>query len=160
MAGTQAAPLPEGEGSKKSVDFQLNLVPFIDLLSVLISFLLMTSVWTQVSKIDVQNAPNQPSLEPQEVDPAPKLDLTVLVSRDGYTVSVQGGVVKTIEKRGEDYDKETLSHALGELRAAHPENEDIVVSVDDQVSYQDLIEVMDTALAEKLTKISVQGTEG
>lgn len=43
MAGG-GAPVPEGGSGKKSVDFQLNMVPFIDLLSVLISFLLMTSV--------------------------------------------------------------------------------------------------------------------
>jgi len=45
MAGG-GAPVPEGGNGKKSVDAQLNMVPFIDLLSVLISFLLMTSVWT------------------------------------------------------------------------------------------------------------------
>ena len=64
MAGGGGPPVPEGGGGKKSVDFQLNLIPFIDLLSVLISFLLMTSVWTQVAKIDVRQSPNLPSDEP------------------------------------------------------------------------------------------------
>ena len=37
-------------GGRRSVDHALNMVPFIDLLSVLITFLLMTSVWSQVAK--------------------------------------------------------------------------------------------------------------
>jgi biopolymer transport protein ExbD len=45
MAGG-GAPQPTSGSGKKSVDFQLNMIPFIDLLSVLISFLLMTFVWT------------------------------------------------------------------------------------------------------------------
>ena len=57
MAGG-GAPVPEGGGGKKPVDFQINLIPCIDLLSVLISFLLMTSVWTQIAKIDVKQKPS------------------------------------------------------------------------------------------------------
>jgi biopolymer transport protein ExbD len=53
MAGG-GAPQPTSAGGKKSVDFQINLIPMIDLLSVLISFLLMTFVWTQIVKIDVK----------------------------------------------------------------------------------------------------------
>jgi biopolymer transport protein TolR len=34
-----------GGGRGKSQNFDLNLVPFIDLLSVLITFLLVTAVW-------------------------------------------------------------------------------------------------------------------
>jgi biopolymer transport protein TolR len=40
-------------GGRKAVDFTLNLVPTIDLLSVLIAFLLITAVWSQVSRIKV-----------------------------------------------------------------------------------------------------------
>ena len=39
-----AAPTPTGKGGKKALDAALNLVPFIDLLSCCISFLLITAV--------------------------------------------------------------------------------------------------------------------
>ena len=42
-----------GEGGKKSIQADLNLVPFIDFLSVLISFLLVSAVWTQLARINV-----------------------------------------------------------------------------------------------------------
>ena len=65
-----------GDGKKKSVDFELNLVPFIDLMSAMISFLLITAVWTQVAKIDVKQTPNLPS----EDTPPPPPHSTVACS--------------------------------------------------------------------------------
>src|SRR5689334_20294885 len=133
MAGGGGPPVPEGGGGKKSVDFQLNLVPFIDLLSVLISFLLMTSVWTQVAKIDVKQSPNQISDDPQPPEnPEEKLNLTLLVKATGYSIMVKGAVVKDIEKKGEDYDVATLTESLKQQRAEHPENEEIIVTVEDK----------------------------
>ena len=108
MAGGGGPPVPEGSGGKKPVDFQLNLIPFIDLLSVLISFLLMTSVWTQTARIEVRQSPNLPSDEPPEQEEE-KLNLTVIIKGSGYTVQKKNAVVKEIEKQGEDYDTETLS---------------------------------------------------
>ena len=88
MAGGGGPPVPEGGGGKKSVDFNLNLVPFIDLMSAMISFLLITAVWTNVAKIDVKQTPNLPS---EDTPPPPpeeeKLNLTLLIKSTGYTVT-------------------------------------------------------------------------
>lgn len=160
MAGGGGPPIPEGGGGKKAVDFQLNLIPCIDLLSVLISFLLMTSVWTQVAKIDVKQSPNQISEDPTPPEnPEEKLNLTVLVKGSGYSIMVKGAVVKEIEKKGEAYDVTTLSETLKQQRAEHPENEEVIVTVEDKVPYQDMITVMDIALEHKLIGISVQGVD-
>ena len=51
-------PTPK-KGGKKSVDFVVNLIPTIDLLSVLISFLLYTAVWTQLARINTDQAVSQ-----------------------------------------------------------------------------------------------------
>jgi len=42
--------------NKKDLDFELNLIPFIDLLSVCICFLLLTAVWIQIGSMDVKQA--------------------------------------------------------------------------------------------------------
>jgi biopolymer transport protein ExbD len=158
MAGG-GAPQPASGGGKKSVDFQLNMIPFIDLLSVLISFLLMTSVWTQVAKIDVKQSPNLPSDEPTPPPEEEKLNLTVLIKGSGYTVTKKGAVVKEIEKKGEEYDSTTLSEILKQVRAEHPDNEDVNVTSEDKVPYKELITVMDLCLKHKLTGISVAGVD-
>lgn len=41
-------------GRRKSLDAELNLVPFIDLLSMCICFLLMTAIWIQVASVQVK----------------------------------------------------------------------------------------------------------
>ena len=46
------AHIESGSGGRKT-SLELNLVPFIDLMSVLITFLLITAVWTQVSMIQI-----------------------------------------------------------------------------------------------------------
>src|SRR5688572_3857707 len=154
-----AAPQPSGGSGKKSVDFQLNMIPFIDLLSVLISFLLMTSVWTQIAKIDVKQSPNLPSDEPTPPPEEEKLNLTVLIKASGYSVMKKGAVVKDIEKKGDAYDSNTLNEILKQVRAEHPENEDVTVTSEDKVPYKELITVMDLCLKHKLTGISVSGVD-
>lgn len=42
------------KGTKRDLNAELNLVPFIDLLSMCICFLLMTAVWIQVSSLTVK----------------------------------------------------------------------------------------------------------
>jgi biopolymer transport protein ExbD len=158
MAGGGGPPVPEGGGGKKAVDFQLNLIPFIDLLSVLISFLLMTSVWTQTARIEVRQSPNLPSDEPPEQEEE-KLNLTVIIKGTGYTVQKKNAVVKEIEKQGEDYDTETLSEVLKQVVAEHPSNNEVTVTSEDKIPYQELISVMDLCLDFELDAISVSGVD-
>lgn len=161
MAGGGGPPVPEGGGGKKAIDFSINLVPFIDLMSAMISFLLITAVWTQVARIDVKQTPNMPSDDatPPPEDETEKLNLTVLVKSSGFTVSKKGAVVKEIEMKGDSYDVETLSETLKQIKAEHPENEDINVTCEDKVPYKELISVMDVALEHELTGISVAGVD-
>jgi biopolymer transport protein TolR len=50
-----AGPSPSS-GRKKSLDAEVNLVPFIDLLSMCICFLLMTAVWMEVGSVNVKQS--------------------------------------------------------------------------------------------------------
>lgn len=44
------------QGKKKSLDAEINLVPFIDLLSMCICFLLMTAVWIQIGSVQIKQS--------------------------------------------------------------------------------------------------------
>jgi len=152
---------PSGGDGKKPIDFELNLVPFIDLMTAMISFLLITAVWTQVAKIDVKQSPNMPS---EDSTPPPpdeeKLSLTVLIKGTGYTITKKGGtVIKEIETKGEEYDVVTLGETLKQVRAEHPENKDVQVTCEDKVPYEELIRVMDECLKNELDGITVAGVD-
>jgi len=56
MAGVTNDGPKNGKGRKRGLNFDLNLVPFIDLLSMCICFLLMTAVWLQLSAMKIQQS--------------------------------------------------------------------------------------------------------
>jgi biopolymer transport protein ExbD len=41
-----------GKSGKKSVNADLNLVPYIDLLTCMVAFLLITAVWSQLARLE------------------------------------------------------------------------------------------------------------
>lgn len=159
MAGGGAPVPPSGGGGKKSVDFQLNLIPLIDLLSVLISFLLINAVWTQVARIEVRQQPNMALEDVPPPEEEEKLNLTVTIRDSGYEVSKQDAPFKTIEKRGDAYDADTLSEVLKKVVEEHTENRDVTITSEDKVPYEELIRVMDVCLENKLDGISVNGSD-
>lgn len=55
MAGVSGGP-SFGGGRRKTLDAELNLVPFIDLLSMCISFLLLTAVWINIGAVQLKQS--------------------------------------------------------------------------------------------------------
>jgi biopolymer transport protein ExbD len=54
-----------GRGGRRSLDTEINMIPMIDLLMVTISFLLITAVWVQSSRIDANaNVPGTDTSPP------------------------------------------------------------------------------------------------
>src|SRR2546425_11323923 len=87
MAG--AAPQEHtGRGGKKPLDAELNLVPFIDLLSCCISFLLITAVWTQIAGLQVASSGGPP--EPQTKQES-TIEVRLLLNDKGYQLLMAGG---------------------------------------------------------------------
>jgi biopolymer transport protein ExbD len=80
-----------GKGGKKSLVAEVNVVPFIDLMSCLISFLLISAVWTQLARINVsQKVPGKQSQD-QTPPPLVKKDLKVILDDQGYTGELDTG---------------------------------------------------------------------
>jgi hypothetical protein len=52
------------------------------------------------------------------------------------------------------------ARTLGQQRAEHPDDDDVVVSCEDAIPYEDLVHAMDAALEHGLTQISVRGLDG
>ena len=111
MAG--AAPQPHTKGGKKSLDAEINLVPFIDLLSCCISFLLITAVWTQIAGLQVASSGGPP--EPQQRQEQ-TIDLKLISSRyvqpfgsfSGHVTSPAGERIEVRDLPGVAEDHEAL----------------------------------------------------
>jgi len=75
-----------GSGGKRQVNSDVNMIPFIDLLMVTISFLLITAVWVTHSRIDATaQVPGANDHTPKIVEPTK--DLHVFVKDDEFVLS-------------------------------------------------------------------------
>jgi biopolymer transport protein ExbD len=143
---------PTGKGGKKSLDTELNLVPFIDLLITNICFLLITAVWTQLARMDVSQ---KSSGAPASDEPPPEqVNVTVLVESDGYTL-VAGGDRLSISKVGDNYDNDKLAAQLRDVKTRLPDKTDIKVAAEDGIRYELIIQAMDVCLTEKFPDIQL-----
>lgn len=146
-----------GGGKGRKVDVDLNLVPFIDLMSVLITFLLITAVWTQVSMIQIgsslygKKSDTQPAPVPP---PLVQLVLKVDVKPGGYSLTV-GQQNISIPLLSGEFDLEGLKTQLIRIKNLYPEKQDIVVSVSDELAYNYLITTMDVMLKAGFPSISI-----
>jgi len=157
MANVSAPGGRSSSGGKKPLNVDLNLVPFIDLLTCLICFLLMAAVWVQIGKISVtqsgQGAPTEQTPEERN-----RLNLVVTITPQGFLLTGNGQTIDDILKKDNQYNYERLGAKLKEVHGQFPDKSDIVVMSEDTIQYQDLINTMDVCLANDFPNISVSGT--
>src|ERR1700676_951470 len=155
MAG--AAPQEHtGKGGKKALDAELNLVPFIDLLSCCISFLLITAVWTQIAGRQVASSGGPPDQQQKQEN---TIDVKLLLTEKGYSLTMAGAAIeipKVNSKEGTPgFDRKTLSEKLKTLRSSLPDQSAITVQPEDAVAYEDLVNTVDVCMGEQLRNVTV-----
>ncbi|MCY4321482.1 MAG: biopolymer transporter ExbD [Bdellovibrionaceae bacterium] len=145
-------------GRKSNVD--LNLVPFIDLMSVCIIFLLITAVWTQVSMIQLGSSIYSKKTTDDIIEPPPfsELILRVDVLQEGFRILLGKDFISVPKLSDENYDKDKLIAILKKAKEQYPEKMDGVASVRDQVYYKHLIEAMDALLIAGFPQVSITTT--
>ena len=129
-------------GRQKPVNAELNLVPYIDLLTCMVAFLLITAVWTQLASLPIsQKGPGTDS------DALPVADekIAVVVHDDGFNVIV-GNDQKPVPKRAGALDFPALATELQAVKRAHPRKNDLQVMSDDGIGFDALVRTMDASI--------------
>lgn len=164
-----------GSSGKGGVaDATLNVVPFIDLLACTICFLLISAVWTQMSRIDVDQALPKASSKPPPTPPKPEPKINIVITQTGYLVNLWNADKMTVPKpdlvqpkklpikseelkiqrnngttdKFKTYDADKLRETLeGFMRDGDLDDKTkIMVAADDKVQYIHLIMTLDTIL--------------
>ncbi len=158
--------MPEAGGSgkrkKKALDAVINVVPAIDLLSCCIAFLLFTAVWTQISRLQVQQL-GTGAPEPEVTEQQKQLMVTLAMGERGFILATSAGTSIDIPAlgRGEKgevrFDVKALGEQLKQLKSGFPDASSITVSAEDTVSYGDLVLVIDTCIGSGLAAVAVTG---
>jgi biopolymer transport protein TolR len=144
-----------GKSRRKSLNADLNLVPYIDLLTCMVAFLLITAVWTQLARLQAQQKGQGQAGE--ETPPVQQDKIIVIVNQEGFNLVV-GQDQTPIPKRGADYDFEKLAGELKKAKDTHPDKNDVQVASEDQIVFDTLIRTMDTALTARFPDISLIDT--
>src|SRR3954469_19154884 len=98
------------KSGKKSVNADLNLVPYIDLLTCMVAFLLITAVWTQLARLEAHQK-GQGQAGEQDQPPEKQLKVVVVVNKEGFNL-VADTDQQPIPKNGTGYDYEKLGAEL------------------------------------------------
>lgn len=142
-----------GGGSKRGVNVELNLVPFIDLLSTLICFLLITAVWQQINVLSTNSASTTTSDTPAPPDEK-KVELGVSLLLDHIEAS-EGQKITKIPHIGGEPDYQTLLRILDTWKATYPTRSDLILYSDSQAPYKHLIRLMDTMVEAHFDDVGV-----
>lgn len=137
---------------KKSVNVELNIVPFIDLMSCLTAFLLATAVWSKMAQINIQ--PKGKSREVSQVTEAEeKMNLSVLIQSDRIWVGVSRvNEFQEIPKVGDNHNWEKFKSTIEEHKksSTFADRTDLEIAAESTstgvVKYEEVIKAMDTAV--------------
>ena len=154
------AHIEERNGGDRKANVDLNLVPFIDLMSVCIIFLLITAVWTQVSMIQLGSSiySKKTSEEPVIPPPFSEVILRVDVLPEGFRLLIGKELIPIPKLSNGNYDKDKLVANLNKVKEKYPDKVDGVTSVRDNVYYKHLIEAMDALLIAGFSQVSITTT--
>jgi biopolymer transport protein ExbD len=117
---------------------ELLLVPMIDIFTVLVTFLLMTAVFSRITIVEL----DLPSAN-ATVATAPVFRLEVIVRKEGFELTNGHALIATIPKLDGKYDLAKLGELALSLKRDYPQSQDASVLLQPDISYDDLIQVMD-----------------
>jgi len=142
---------------KQRIDEELELVPFIDIMAVLLTFLLMTAVILQTAIIEINLPTAAGAGEGTELEKEEKqqLNLTVIVTDQGFIVGGSGAILPPIPKQGGEYDWDGLSQQLEQIKEKFPNQTSVIIAAEQQIIYEDIIRTMDCCLGKDLPEIAL-----
>ena len=132
---------------------ELEITTLLNVMVVLISFLLLTAVFTQISiqelKLPAQAGGGAAPLKPPVI-------IEVIVRKNSLQISNGKSVTDTIPNVNMKYDYKKLSETLLQFKNENKDKDDINVLMEPEIDYESLIAVMD---AVKVAEIYTPGQE-
>ena len=147
-----------GGGDKRSANAEINLVPYIDLLSTLICFLLITAVWQQVAVITTNSAPTPPPAPEDSFNPNPpdpnKVELSVKLY-PGFIEITAGKDVKPVDYVNGKIDRQKVKPLIAAWKKQFPDKQEVTINSESKIPYKLLVEAMDVLIEEDYTGLAI-----
>ena len=127
---------------------ELNIMPFMNLMVILLPFLLVTAVFSRTAVLEL-NLPGPSTTDQPQAD----LALEITVRDDGIEVGDRmTGLLVSLTNGSDGYDLVGLSDYLVRVKARFPEKVDATVLVEPDVSYDAVVHVMDAVRSVRVTE--------
>ncbi|HEY0684827.1 MAG TPA: biopolymer transporter ExbD [Steroidobacter sp.] len=127
---------------------ELMLVPMIDIFTVLVTFLLMTAVFSRITILQL----DLPSSDSASAGTPPEFRLEVIVRHQGFELTNGTKLIATIPKVNDRYDFDTLTQMALSLKQEYPKANDASVLLERDVQYDYLIQAMDAIRTAEVTQ--------
>lgn len=125
---------------------ELNITTFMNLMVVLVPFLLLSAVFSEITIHDL-NLPSLSELAPESTD-KPKLQLEVVIRRASLDViDRNSGRLRLIPGTAAGHDFAALNHLLQQVKAQYPQVSTVTLLLEPETSYNTLIGAMDAVRA-------------
>lgn len=127
--------------NRRQEEPEINLIPLIDVLLVIIIFLMLTTTYARFSGVEL----TLPSAAAEEVDGQPN-ELNIAVTAEGDVL------VNRVPVVGRDVD--SIAAALGRATPANQAEPLVIINADAKAAHQRVIDVMQAAQRVGLAKIT------
>lgn len=120
----------------------LNIVPMIDMMVILVFFLIFTAVFSKTNILQL-NLPAASNAEPLDLPKTLKLE--VIIRPDDIVINDRNsGPLKTLPNTATGLDLDGLSEFVRRVKSQFPQMTDATVLPSPATSYDTLVQVMDT----------------
>jgi biopolymer transport protein TolR len=135
-----------GGDRKKPLHAELNLVPYIDLLTCMVAFLLITAVWTQLARLEVQQRGQGDADSRTVVD---EVRIAVAVHGDGFNLIVKD------DQKPIPLDYARLEDELKAVKRLFPDKTDVQIISEDPIHFEALVKTMDAVMSAGFPAVSL-----
>lgn len=119
----------------------LNVVPMIDMMVILVFFLIFSAVFTRTSILEL----NFPQANAAIPDLPQGLQLEVVIRKDRIDVDDRGtGLLKSLPNLDKGYDLAGLGEYLLLVKSKYQDKQDANILLEPNIAYDTLVQVMDT----------------
>ncbi|MFW2374682.1 MAG: ExbD/TolR family protein [Gammaproteobacteria bacterium] len=131
------------KADRRNPQVELNITAFMNLMVVLVPFLLMTAVFTNISILDLKlPTPGNSSTSTKDKK---KFEINVIIRKDALLITDQTGrIIKNMPKLKSGHNFILLNQTLRLIKNKYPDKTNITILSEKFTPYDHIVQVMDT----------------
>ena len=167
--GTEKPAFPPMKRANKSIGrdaemIELDVTPVMNLFMVLIPFLVSMAVFTHIAVIDFSLPPAQ--MDTEEGGETKELDISIVISMPsetssgGFRIVGTGKKLELVSMLHGKFQFDVLRVLLKEVKFQYPSQKSVVLVIDGNVIYDDIVKFMDICRESQFPDIGLSGEIG